>query len=146
MLLNVGANDFGGCSAGCVEGVEDFAGYLAFEARSVARPAPTADKKRAPWQPLAPKALDLLVIDDPAFTAGIVIRRPEPGGLPLAVSDNVISSIPIRRHLSIVVSVWCRLVGSVAGYGKMSPGVFDVAAVKRVWISGQLTTFQNAFT
>jgi hypothetical protein len=35
---------------------------------------------------------------------------------------------------------------SVAGYGKMSPGVFDVAAVKRVWISGQLTTFQNALT
>jgi hypothetical protein len=48
--------------------------------------------------------------------------------------------------VSIVVSVWCRLVGSVAGYGKMSPAVFDVAAVKRVWISGQLTTFQNALT
>jgi hypothetical protein len=31
-------------------------------------------------------------------------------------------------------------------YGKISPGVFEVAAAKRVWMSGQLTTFQNAFT
>ena len=31
-------------------------------------------------------------------------------------------------------------------YGKIRPGVFDVAASKRAWTSAQLTTFQNAFT
>jgi hypothetical protein len=33
---------------------------------------------RHPQSLVSPKALDLLVIDDPTFTAGIVIRGPKP--------------------------------------------------------------------
>jgi hypothetical protein len=115
----------------------------------VVREAPSTrqDKKRAPWQPLAPKALDLLVIDDPAFTAGIVItptgtRWSAVGGQRQRdLVDTDQAALPPSTaprsctgaiSVSIVVSVWCRLAGSVAGYGKTSPGVFDVAAVKRV--------------
>ena len=55
-----------------------------------------ASPLRHPQPFFAPKALDLLVIDDPAFAAGVVIGGPEPA--PRMILGVVRAARPATRH------------------------------------------------